>query len=66
MIVYTTAPYFKFAWTSNQYFGGVAGFFVPVWPVKFVTLLGGTAICIQFLLRAWKHLRPAAEDGAKQ
>lgn len=66
MIVYTTAPYFGFAWTSGQYFGGVAGFFVPVWPVKLVTLIGGTAISIQFLLRMGKHLRLAFGRGASR
>lgn len=57
MIVYTTLPYLAFAWSSNQYFGGVAGFFVPVWPVKLVTVVGSAAITIQFLLRTWKHVR---------
>ena len=52
-------PYFLFAWTSGQYFGGVAGFFVPVWPVKAVTILGSSAIAVQFLLRAWRHVRLA-------
>ena len=59
MIVYTTIPYLLFAWTSGQYFGGVAGFFVPVWPVKAVTILGSSAIAVQFLLRAWRHVRLA-------
>lgn len=59
MIVYTTIPYFLFAWNSGQYFGGVAGFFVPVWPVKAVTILGSSAIAVQFLLRAWRHVRLA-------
>lgn len=57
MIVYTTLPYLRFAWTSNQFFGGVAGFFVPVWPVKLVTVVGSAAIMVQFLLRVLKHAR---------
>lgn len=65
MIVYTTAPYFLFAWTSNQYFGGVAGFFVPVWPVKAVTILGSSAIAVQFLLRAWRHFQLARDGGVR-
>lgn len=59
MIVYTTLPFLAFAWTSNQFSGGVAGFFVPVWPVKAVTVIGSLAIAIQFLLRARLHLRLA-------
>lgn len=66
MICWTTIPYFAFAWTSGQYFGGVAGFFVPVWPVKLVTIVGSAAISIQFLLRTWRHLRLAARAGAGQ
>lgn len=59
MICWTTIPFFVFAWTSNQYFGGMAGFFVPVWPVKAVTIVGSAAICIQFLLRGVRHFRLA-------
>lgn len=59
MIVYTTLPFLAFAWTSNQFSGGMAGFFVPVWPVKAVTVVGSLAITVQFLLRARLHLRLA-------
>lgn len=64
MIIYTTLPYLAYAWTSNQYFGGVAGFFVPVWPVKAVTVIGSAAIAVQFLLRTWKHARLIKAAGA--
>ncbi|CAH1655971.1 MULTISPECIES: TRAP transporter small permease [unclassified Chelatococcus] len=66
LIVLTTWRYFLFAWTSNQYFGGVAGFFVPVWPVKAVTIIGSTVISIQFILRFWRHLGLARDGGARQ
>lgn len=64
MICRTTIPYFTFAWNSGQYSGGMAGFFVPVWPVKLVTIVGSAAISIQFLLRAWRHLALAQRGGA--
>ena len=63
MIFYTTIRYFLFAWNSSQYFGGVLGVFIPVWPVKAVTLIGSLAVAIQFALRTRRHL---AAIGATQ
>lgn len=56
MIFITTIRYFMFAWNSDQYFGGVLGVFIPVWPVKAVTLIGSLAVGCQFAVRTHRHL----------
>jgi TRAP-type mannitol/chloroaromatic compound transport system permease small subunit len=65
LIFATTIPYFMFALTSGQYFGGVMGVFVPVWPIKAITLIGSLAVSVQFALRMLKHVALAREAGSK-
>lgn len=63
MICYATFPYLKFAWSSGQFFGGMAGFFVPVWPVRAITVAGSAVVTVQFLIRAVRHAGFALAGG---
>lgn len=63
MIFATTVPYFLHAFASSQYVGGVMGVFVPVWPIKAITLIGSVTTAIQFALHMWRHMRLAAKRG---
>ena len=49
-IFLATVPLFKKAWIRNTYEGTIGDFTAPIWPIKFIILLGCVLLMIQILL----------------
>jgi TRAP-type mannitol/chloroaromatic compound transport system permease small subunit len=66
ILFYSSIPLFTKAWRIDEYVGAQGDFMAPVWPVKFIILIGCTAGAIQFLLMAvgcFKKLAAAGGDN---
>ena len=57
VIVKTTWPIFTRAWERGEFIGAVGDFTAPVWPVKFILIVGGTVLILQFGARIWRRYR---------
>ena len=49
---------FEKSWRKQTFIGSIGDFTAPVWPVKFLILVGCTALALQFILSAIKALMP--------
>ena len=49
-IFIATVPLFKKAWVRNTYEGTIGDFTAPIWPIKFIILLGCALLMIQIFL----------------
>ncbi len=49
-IFLATVPLFKKAWVRNTYEGTIGDFTAPVWPIKFIILLGCALLMMQIFL----------------
>jgi len=49
-IFIATVPLFKKAWIRNTYEGTIGDFTAPIWPIKFIILLGCALLMIQIFL----------------
>lgn len=61
-------PLFLKSWTRNTFEGTIGDFTAPIWPVKFIILIGCAALIIQLILSASDALRTfwnGQEDGAR-
>ncbi len=60
-------PLFVKSWTRNTFEGTIGDFTAPIWPVKFIILVGCTALIVQLLFAASDALRTAwrGERSAK-
>lgn len=47
-----------YAWTSNE-FEGEGALRVPVWPARFVVVIGTALAAVQYLIAAWQHFEAA-------
>jgi len=45
-------PLFMKSWTRNTFEGTIGNFTAPIWPVKFIILIGCAALIVQLLLAA--------------
>lgn len=65
LIVYGGMPRLLEAYERDYYVGTKGLFTAPVWPVRFILVLGCTLVAVQFLIFAGRHvagiLRPGAE-----
>jgi len=52
ILLYSSIPLFTKAWRIDEYVGAQGDFMAPVWPVKFIILIGCAAGAIQFFLMA--------------
>ena len=43
-------PLFKKAWVRNTYEGTIGDFTAPIWPIKFIILLGCALLMVQIFL----------------
>jgi TRAP-type C4-dicarboxylate transport system permease small subunit len=50
-----------YSWTSNE-FEGEGALHVPVWPARFIVVLGAGLAAVSYLLMAFGHLRGPADD----
>ncbi|MFY9211345.1 MAG: TRAP transporter small permease subunit [Aestuariivita sp.] len=57
VIVWTTWPIFTRAWERGEFIGALGDFTAPVWPVKLILIIGGTALILQFAARVWRRYR---------
>jgi TRAP-type mannitol/chloroaromatic compound transport system permease small subunit len=63
LIVYGSIPLLIES-VEEDFYVGVQGLFAaPVWPVKLVIVIGATVTALQFLLFAWRYIRP--RDGVR-
>jgi TRAP-type C4-dicarboxylate transport system permease small subunit len=58
VVCYGTLGGAAHAWTSNE-FEGEGALRVPVWPAKFVIILGAGLACVSYVLLAVDHMRRA-------
>lgn len=49
-IFLATFPLFKKAWVRNTYEGTIGDFTAPIWPIKFIILLGCALLMVQIFL----------------
>lgn len=59
-------PLFLKSWTRNTFEGTIGDFTAPIWPVKFIILIGCVALIVQLLLAAGDALHTlwnGNEDG---
>lgn len=45
-------PFFLKAWGKNTFVGSIGDFTAPIWPIKFIILVGCAALFCQFLMRS--------------
>lgn len=57
VILYATVPFLQRAWSSGDAYGNPAVFSLPKWPVRVIMIVGCTAMLLQFLLLAWRHVK---------
>ena len=50
-------PLFMKSWTRNTFEGTIGDFTAPIWPVKFIILIGCVALIVQLILSASDALR---------
>ena len=55
-IFIATVPLFKKAWVRNTYEGTIGDFTAPIWPIKFIILLGCALLMIQIFLFSIKKV----------
>ena len=55
-IFLATVPLFKKAWLRNTYEGTIGDFTAPIWPIKFIILLGCTLLMVQIFLFGIKKI----------
>lgn len=60
IILYATLPFLQRALASGDAYGNPAIFAVPKWPVRLIMIVGCSAMLVQFLLLAWRHVRGMA------
>lgn len=53
----------QYAWTSNE-FEGEGALRIPVWPARFVVVLGTALAAVQYLLAAWQQADAALRGVA--
>ncbi len=51
-----TVPLFKKAWVRNTYEGTIGDFTAPIWPIKFIILLGCALLMVQIFLFCMKKI----------
>lgn len=59
-------PLFMKSWTRNTFEGTIGDFTAPIWPVKFIILIGCVALIVQLLLSAgdaWRAFWNGQPDG---
>ena len=65
-IFVATVPLFKKAWVRNTYEGIIGDFTAPIWPIKFIILLGCALLMVQiFLFFKKKVLVLLHKEGTK-
>ena len=55
-IFLATFPLFKKAWVRNTYEGTIGDFTAPIWPIKFIILLGCALLMVQIFLFCMKKI----------
>lgn len=62
-------PLFMKSWTRNTFEGTIGDFTAPIWPVKFIILIGCAALIVQLILSASDALRTfwnGQQDGMQK
>jgi TRAP-type mannitol/chloroaromatic compound transport system permease small subunit len=59
-IAYATWPLLRQGWSDMESLGVEGIFTFPIWPMRFVVLLGASLAALQYLLLGWQELRGAA------
>jgi TRAP-type mannitol/chloroaromatic compound transport system permease small subunit len=59
ILFHTSVPLFTKAWQIDEYVGAEGDFMAPLWPVKFIILIGCVAGTIQFLIMSFGSFRQA-------
>ena len=68
-IFLATVPLFKKAWVRNTYEGTIGDFTAPIWPIKFIILLGCALLMVQIFLFGIKNVftflkKEGTKDGS--
>ncbi len=68
VLLWATYPLFLKAWSRDTFIGTIGDFTAPVWPIKFIIIVGCAALILQLLASlvraAMAIVRPSAEAGA--
>jgi TRAP-type mannitol/chloroaromatic compound transport system permease small subunit len=66
LVVYGSIPLLIES-VEEDFYVGVQGLFAaPVWPVKLVIVIGATVTALQFLVFAWRYIRPLGSGRGDQ
>jgi TRAP-type mannitol/chloroaromatic compound transport system permease small subunit len=57
ILLFYTYPTFIHAWNIGEYEGSAGGFTAPVWPVKFIIVIGCLVAALQCLLNCWNFIK---------
>ncbi len=66
IILWGSFPLLMDSIRENYYVGNEGVFTAPVWPVKTVIVIGCTVTMLQFIVFAWRYLRPGQRSAGQQ
>ena len=70
LLTWAIAPFVYKAWVTGDYYGYLAIFTFPVWPIKALILIGSAATALQYAIEAISAFHTAADpdfdDGSSK